>query len=376
MLQARPAALTMPLRPLAQAALAVAVAGLHLWLADDLLVGSLALHLPPPPAAIEVSFVRELQPAVPAVVRAAAAPGARRVAVAPATAPPASAPGTSAPGTSAGRPAEAQVVEAPPGVAASAPTALVTEAAASPPASSPAPAVDAVADAASAPAFEWPPSTRMSYTLTGYHRGPVEGQARVEWRRDGARYQVEVKVEIGPFFAPLMSRTALSEGEITEAGLRPRRYVEDTRVAFAAPRRREIRFDEAGVELADGRKVPRPDGTQDSASQFVQLTWMFTLNPQRLQPGQVLVMPLALPHRVEPWLYDVVTQEVLHTPFGAVDAVHVKPRRPPRPGFEMTAEMWIAPSLQYLPVRILIHHDAESWIDLLVQRLPQQAAPR
>jgi hypothetical protein len=371
MLHARPAAMTMPLRPLALAALAVAVAGLHLWVADDLLVGSLALHLPPPPAAIEVSFVRELQPAAPAVVRAGVAPGARRVAVAPATAPPAS-----APGASAGRPAEVQVVEAPPGIAASAPTALVAEAAASPPASTPAPVAEAVATAASAPAFEWPPSTRMSYTLTGYHRGPVEGQARVEWRRDGARYQVEVTVEIGPFFAPLMSRTALSAGEITEAGLRPRRYVEDTRVAFAAPRRREIRFDEAGVELADGRKVPRPEGTQDSASQFVQLTWMFTLNPQRLQPGQVLVMPLALPHRVEPWLYDVVTQEVLHTPFGAVDAVHVKPRRPPRPGFEMTAEMWIAPSLQYLPVRILIHQDAESWIDLLVQRLPQQAAPR
>ena len=204
----------------------------------------------------------------------------------------------------------------------------------------------------------------------------MEGQARVEWRRSDSRYQVEVTVEVGPFFAPLMSRTARSDGEITAAGLRPRRYAEETRVAFAQPRRLEFRFEDDAVVLPSGRRVPRPEGLQDSASQFVQLTWLFTLQPHLLSPGQAVTLPLALPHRVEPWLYEVVAQEALHTPFGVVDAVHVRPRRAPRPGLEMTAEMWFAPTLQYLPVRILIRHDAQSWIDLLVERLPQQAAPR
>jgi hypothetical protein len=57
--------------------------------------------------------------------------------------------------------------------------------------------------AASAPvAFEWPPSTRLSYTLTGHYRGPVHGQAQVEWLRDGTRYQVHMDVSVGPSFAP------------------------------------------------------------------------------------------------------------------------------------------------------------------------------
>jgi hypothetical protein len=36
--------------------------------------------------------------------------------------------------------------------------------------------------------------------------------------------------------------------------------------------------------------------------------------------------------------------------------------------------MWVAPSLQYLPVRIVIRQDAETFVDLLLERLPQQAA--
>ena len=37
--------------------------------------------------------------------------------------------------------------------------------------------------------------------------------------------------------------------------------------------------------------------------------------------------------------------------------------------------MWVAPSLQYLPVRLLIRQDAQTYIDLLIERLPQQAEP-
>jgi hypothetical protein len=38
--------------------------------------------------------------------------------------------------------------------------------------------------------------------------------------------------------------------------------------------------------------------------------------------------------------------------------------------------MWFAPGLQYLPVRILVQQDADTFIDLQLQRAPQQAAAR
>jgi hypothetical protein len=86
-------------------------------------------------------------------------------------------------------------------------------------------------------------------------------------------------------------------------------------------------------------------------------------------------IPLALPRRLQIWTYDVLGSETLATPAGAVPTLRVKPRREPKPGGDLSAEIWVAPSLQYLPVRILIRQDAETFVDLLVERLPQQAEP-
>jgi hypothetical protein len=239
------------------------------------------------------------------------------------------------------------------------------------------PAPDAVASAPSAAAaFEWPPSTRLSYTLNGYYRGPVEGQAQVEWVRSGTRYQVHLDVSIGPYFAPIAGRHLMSDGELTEQGLQPHLYDEETRIALRAPRHATVTLDPDVIRLANGKLVPRPQGVQDAASQFVQLTWLFTLHPQLLEPGRVITLPLALARHVEPWTYEVVARETLQTPVGEIETVHVKPQRPPRPGGDMTAEMWIAPSLQYLPVRITIHTDSENYADLLISRLPMQAPGR
>ena len=46
----------------------------------------------------------------------------------------------------------------------------------------------------------------------------------------------------------------------------------------------------------------------------------------------------------------------------AIDAVHVRPRRPERPEGVLTAEVWFAPTLRYLPVGILIAFMAMNWL--------------
>jgi hypothetical protein len=239
------------------------------------------------------------------------------------------------------------------------------------------------ADAASArpapasavgPAFSWPPSTRLSYVLSGHFRGPVDGSAQVQWLREGGRYQVHLDVLVGPRFAPLVTRQMSSDGVLGDAGLVPRRYDEHTRVLFREGRALSMVFEDTEVQLANGRRVAKPVGVQDTVSQFVQLTWRFTLDPTLLREGRVLEVPLALPRRVETWVYDVRAAETLQTPAGPVEAVRVQPRREARAGGDLVAEMWFAPSLQYLPVRIVIRQDAETYVDLLVDRLPEQAA--
>ncbi len=240
-----------------------------------------------------------------------------------------------------------------------------------------APSVPAPAsvESASAPAaFEWPPSTRLSYRLTGQYRGEIQGSAQVQWIRQDDRYQVLLEITVGPSFAPLMRRRLASEGGLGEAGLSPRRYEESTKIAFSDPRIDAIRFEGDRIVLPRERLMRAPPGVQDTASQFVQLTWLFRMQPQRLLAGATVEMPLALPRRVDRWVYDVIGLEALDTPVGRIDAWHLKPRPLARPSGELAVEMWFAPALQYLPVRFVVRQDADTFADLLLQQLPQQAA--
>ncbi len=350
-------------RPLA--ALGAGVLLAHLWVVGEVMPARLGEGAADqsPQRRITVSFVRELAPAAPPAPPPRASPRPRRAGV-PAPAPVASAP---APEPVPPEPDIAALAAPEP---ASAPASAPEE-----PAPPPVAAASAPDPAASAPpAFAWPPSTRLSYRLTGNVRGPVEGYAKVEWLRAGSRYQVFMEASIGPPFAPLYVRRDSSEGEITPEGLSPRRYEMEIKVVLNDPRRTLILLDGDRIRLPSGRELPRPPGVQDGASQFVHMTWLFTTQPELLTPGRTLELTLALPRRVEPWTYDVLAAEPLDTRFGRVETVHVKPRREPRGG-DYVAEMWVAPTLQYLPVRIVVRQDAETWIDLQIERLPEQAAP-
>lgn len=374
-------------RRLALAALAAVVALAHLGLAEELAgrLPSVAGDAPPP--RLEVAFVRELAPAVPPPAARPArrpVPRPRPAPVAPVVADAASAPPASASAPepdAAALPGDAASTVA--AAAADAASAALDGAAAAPLAQAAEPAASAVPEAladatatAASPHLAWPPSTQLDYELSGWYRGEVHGSARVQWLHEGSRYQVHLEVVVGPRVAPLMTRRMSSDGELTAQGLAPRRYDEETRLAFMAPRRVTVRFEPEAVVLAGGRRLPLPPGVQDSASQFVQMTWLFTQEPARLAPGRVVELPLALPRRLDGWTYDVVEAERLDTPLGPVDAVHVKPRREAQAGEVMTAEAWFAPSLQYLPVRLRIHADAQTFVDLRLARAPLQAAAR
>jgi hypothetical protein len=324
------------------------------------------------PRRIEVAYVRELQqaapPAAPPVVV-----GAKKPARAKAAAPPVAAASAPEAAASAAEPddtrqARSGTADEPAPQAAAAAASAVDEAAS-------APMVAAVDSAASAPAaFEWPPSTRLTYSLSGNYRGEVSGGAMVEWVRAGLRYQVHLDVWVGAQAAPLVGRRMTSDGELTDQGLVPKRYDEETRALFREVRRRTIRFEPDRVVLPNGSERERPPALQDAASQFVQLTWLFTTRPDLLQPGRSVEVALALPTNVSHWAYDVLGKATVQTPIGPVEAYHMKPRRQARPGGDLVAEVWFAPTLMYLPVRLLIRQDEATYIDMILDRAPLQAA--
>ena len=375
---------------MALGALALAVTLLHLgagrWIAERLddLQREAAL-----PVRLRAVFVRELLPSAPPLI-AAIAPlprGPRTVRPLPpepaasrpaAKEEPAQAAQTAGPPlpekvAAAGEPPQPESAASAPRVADASSPGVAAPGAHTTDSASAAAASPAAAASAPGTAFEWPASTRLSYALTGQYRGPVEGSAQVEWVREGEHYQVHLDAIIGLAVAPLFTRRMSSDGVLGADGLAPRRYDEETRRAFGTPRRAALRFEGDAVWLANGARRERWPGVQDSASQFVQLTWRFRMHPELLFVGNTIEVPLALPAGVDRWVYDVIGIETIHAPFGPVESFHLKPRRVARAGGDMTAEIWFAPSLEYLPVRIRIHQDAETWVDMTIERPPLQA---
>ena len=232
---------------------------------------------------------------------------------------------------------------------------------------SPRPAASASEPAASAPDTDlsrWPGDTRLSYQLGGEFRGgPMYGDARVQWQRVGTLYQVRLDVDI-KFFA---TQTMTSQGEVTPTGLVPRAYEE-----YRPGKRRTAKFGDELVTLDNGKTAPRPPGMQDTVSQFVDLAHRFATGRDVLEVGRTVNVPLGRPGAVDLWTYDIVERVTLRTPYlGSVEAYHLKPRPMANPRGNIYAEMWFAPSLQYLPVRIQVRMGDVDYLDLLVEKIEQ-----
>ncbi|MBL0421575.1 DUF3108 domain-containing protein [Ramlibacter sp. AW1] len=236
------------------------------------------------------------------------------------------------------------------------------------PPSEPAPAASAEpANAGSDPAAldRWPRDSRLSYALTGQYRGgPLYGSAQVQWQREGSTYQARVTLDI----SLAGTRVMTSQGEVRPDGLVPEVYEETRR-----GNRRAVQMERERLVFDNGSTAPRPPSVQDTASQFVELGHRFASGRERLELGGSVQIWLARPNAADLWTYDIVESTLLQTPrHGEVEAFRLVPRALPKPRGNITAEIWIAPALQYLPVRIRVSMGDEAFVDLMVDTIEQR----
>lgn len=309
-------------------------------------------------------YTRLLQPTVPppvvaSVEKAAPVPRAR---IAPRPKPPASAPEQVEKPEPLPEPVAEPVVEPPPPAVAEAPAPAASEPVAA--ASAPASPASAPSGADTGALDSWPVDTRLSYELTGEWRGPLYGDARVQWQRDGDKYQVRMDVRIQVFGTQVFT----SQGEVTPQGLLPRAYEE-----LRPGKRRAAQFGDEILLLENGKTAKRPPGMQDTASQFVEITHRFATGQEVLEVGRSVAVWLARPGSVDKWTYDIVAKEILRTPrLGDIEAFQLKPRPIANPRGNITAEVWVAPMLLYLPVRIRVTMGNEAHLDLLIDHIEQR----
>lgn len=363
-------------------ALAALVAALHLWLTGSVLEEMAGLQPDAPRIErMQAEYVSEVRltspPAAPIVAPPAPA------AASPTTPRPARRKKTAPPPEAASAASEADVVgledasSAPPSSTTGEPPSTA-QVASAPPTTAAASAPDSLPPAATSTAgqpperFVWPLATRVSYTMEGFYRGPVHGQSSVEWIRRDQRYQVHIDASVGPSFAPLGSWRVSSEGEIRPEGLHPQRYENVNRLLVRSARSKVIELGDEQVKLPDGKLQARTAGLQDPASFMIQVAYQFILDPSKARPGSSFEMTVLTLRKPEPLVFDVIAEVDLDTPMGRIPTLHVRPRKAIVDDGALPANVWFAPGLQYLPVRIAMKMKDDVWLEMNLSKAPQQ----
>lgn len=206
------------------------------------------------------------------------------------------------------------------------------------------------------PPVRLPLPVKLSFDVAGQAK-KFDYQARAElvWQHDGARY--EARQEISAFLVG--SRTQRSTGMVTAQGLQPERFGDKSRSERAAhfdyPRSRVI-FSANTPEAAIG------PGAQDRLSVFIQLAGLLAATPDRFVPGTQLTLTTVSATSADRWTFTVEATETLNLPAGALPTL--KLQRLPRRDYDQKAELWLAPSMGYLPARIKITQASGDFADL------------
>jgi len=201
-----------------------------------------------------------------------------------------------------------------------------------------------------------PAPARVHYEAEVNARGlSVTGKAELQWRTDGEGY--EARMEIGTPLLP--KRVQHSAGRITSEGLAPSRFSDRYRNEEATHFERE----KGKVVFSNNRpEAELAAGAQDRLSVVVQLAAMVAGNPVHYPVGSTIAIPTAGTRESETWVFTVVGEEDLQLPGGRLRGL--KLQRLPRKEFDTTVELWLAPRLDYAPVRLRLTYANGDSLDL------------
>ena len=210
------------------------------------------------------------------------------------------------------------------------------------------------------PPARLPPPTRLAFDVSGQAKKfAYNARAELLWQHDGSRY--EARQEISAFLVG--TRTQRSVGAITAQGLLPEKFSDKSRSEQAA------HFDYAQGRVtfsANTPQAPASPGVQDRLSVFIQLGALLAADPGRFVPGTQITLTTVSARSADRWTFTIEGAETLDLPAGATPTL--KLQRLPRKDYDQKAELWVAPALGYLPVRIKLTQANGDFADLQLSR--------
>lgn len=211
-------------------------------------------------------------------------------------------------------------------------------------------------------AWRAPSAARMQFTVQGKYKNlPYQTKAQLDWLPQGSRYEAAQEVQI-----PILGiRRQSSVGTLSTTGLQPEIFMDRGRKENSAT------FDAQASQILFSRgapPAPLTSGTQDRMSVFFQVAGMLAAAPKNYPRGTQITVQAASSSRVAPWTFTVRDTETLQLPAGRITALKLEHSSENNQAEGIRSALWLAPSLQYLPVRIrMVEDDGRDELDLKLQ---------
>ncbi|MGF6939397.1 hypothetical protein OKW41_008559 [Paraburkholderia sp. UCT70] len=208
-----------------------------------------------------------------------------------------------------------------------------------------APAAASAPQASQGVKFSVPPSAELDYDT--FYNGVRNAPGTIHWASDGQGYEMVVSVPL-PFVGPFVFS---SHGGIDAFGLAPAQYSE----------KRGRRAEDIAIFNRNDKKVgftrtpaslPLPDGAQDRFSVVMQLASLVRGDPDAYKPGVTRQFFVVDTDSGENWPIETIGDETIRAAQGYLETRHFK-RLPRHDGDQRRVDVWLAPSLGWLPARIL-----------------------
>jgi hypothetical protein len=223
------------------------------------------------------------------------------------------------------------------------------------------------ARASALPPAQPPASTRLAYDVIGNAKGlNYRASSTLDWTQADGRYSARTEVRV----VLLGSRVQTSAGRVDGTGLLPERFSDKTRSERAA------HFDRTRQTIRFSNNQPDASlqaGAQDRLSLFMQLAGLLQARPDAYPVGHVISLQVAGTSDAEVWRFRVAEDDTLTLPAGTLRARHLV--REPREPRDSLIDIWFAPELAHLPVRIRITQENGDRVDQQLREIPPMPKP-
>jgi hypothetical protein len=213
-----------------------------------------------------------------------------------------------------------------------------------------------------------PPSAELAYSIRAKQSGlTLDGSTLLQWRAADSRFSIATETR-----AALVGKIldAKSEGTVGEYGLAPTVFTEKR---FRKPQSTTT-FDRQTNTISFSKSdqtYPIKGGEQDQSSAIWQLAAIARAAPAKFKSGSVWTFFVAGQKDAEPWAFKVIKQEQIKTPLGDMHAVHIA-RMPAPDSKGQQLDIWLAPSLEWYPVRLRFTEPDNDSIEQVLQKVAKK----